>query len=86
MKKIYVLIEKENAEVISASKTRRALEELMCDMFMADYQQEMQDAADSHWINVENPSDECRLYAKETWDFMMRNYKRDYEIERVNLI
>ena len=86
MRKIYCLINTESGYNIAASKTRRALEELMCDMFMEDYQEEMQNAADSHWINVENPSEDCRLYAKETWDFLMRNYKRTYKIERVELI
>ena len=86
MRKVYCLIDIESGFNIAASKTRRALEEFMCDMFMEDYQQEMQNAADAHWINVENPTAECRIYAKETWDFLMRNYNRNYKIERVNLI
>ena len=86
MNKIYCLINKENGYNVAASKTRRALEELMCDMFMEDFRAEMQEAANAHWINMENPSGECKQYARETWDMILRFYDRTYEIERVKIV
>ena len=48
MKKVYSLVDKHFGEVIASSKTRVALEEIMCDDFMEAYWQEMQDAANSN--------------------------------------
>ena len=86
MKKIYSYIDKHQGIVIASSKTRRALEEIMCDDFMDAYRQEMQDAVDSHWINVKNPSEDCRQYARDTWDSLIRWYDSVYTIQRSNLI
>ena len=86
MKKIYSYIDKYSGEIIASSKTRRALEEMMCDDFMDAYQHEMQDAADSHWIDVENPSEDCRQYACDTWNSLIKWYNAVYTIQRSNLI
>lgn len=86
MNKVYCLINTNGGFNIAASKTRRALEEKMCDMFMEDYQKEMQEAADTHWINVENPTDDCRQYARDTWNMLINYYKNYYDIERVEMI
>ena len=75
MNKVYCLINTNGGFNIAASKTRRTLEEKMCDMFMEDYQREMQEAADTHWINVENPT-----------DMLINYYKNYYDIERVEMI
>lgn len=86
MNKVYCLVNKDTGYNIVASKTRRALEELMCDMFMNHFQEAMQEAADAHWINVENPSTDCHQFAQDTWDMVMRYYKKYIEIERVEMI
>ena len=86
MNKIYCLINKENGYNIAASKTRRALEELMCDMFMEDFRRDMQEAVDCHWINMDTPSENCRQYARDTWDMVIRFYDRTYKIEKVKII
>lgn len=86
MKKIYSYIDKHYGKVIASSKTRGALEEMMCDDFMEAYQLEMQEAADTHWINPMNPTEDCRQYAQDIWDGIMRWYKEVYDIQRSNLI
>ena len=86
MKKIYSYIDKHNGEIIASSKTRIVLEEMMCDDFMETYRNEMQDAVDSAWIAPLNPSEDCKQYAKDTWDMIMHWYKEVYDIQRSNLI
>ena len=83
MKKIYCLVNKHSGNIIMASKTRSPLEEEWCDMFMNDYWCEMRDAADSHWINVEDPSEDCHEYARECWDRLMSWHKEVFEIQKV---
>ena len=86
MKKVYSYIDKHNGEIIASSKTRVALEEMMCDDFMEAYQSEMQQAADANWINPLDPTNDCRQYARDTWNMIMRWYKSVYNIQRSNLI
>ena len=86
MKKVYSLVDKHFGEVIASSKTRVALEEMMCDAFMESYWQEMQDAADQHWINVKDPSNDCRQFAQDVWNSLMTWYKSVYDIQRSELI
>ncbi len=86
MKKIYSYIDKHNGEIIASSKTRVALEEMMCDDFMEAYCQEMQDAADAAWINPLNPTKDCRQFARNTWNMVISWYKEVYDIQRSNLI
>ena len=86
MKKVYSLVDKHFGEVIASSKTRVALEEIMCDDFMEAYWQEMQDAANSNQINPLSPTEDCRQFARDTWDMILRWYKEVYDIQRSNLI
>lgn len=86
MNKVYCLINTDASFNIAASKTRCALEELMCDMFMQDFQNEMQDAVDAHWINIKNPTKEECQYAKDIWDMLLNRYERNYQIERVKIV
>ena len=86
MSKVYCYIDKHSGEVIASSKTRRALEEMMCDDFMDAFWLEMNDAVESHWIDPLNPTHACRQYARDTWDMIMRWYKEVYDIQRSNLI
>ena len=37
MKKVYSYIDKHNGKIIASSKTRKALEEMMCDDFMDEF-------------------------------------------------
>lgn len=86
MKKVYSYIDKHNGEIIASSKTRRALEEMMCDDFMDEFWWEMNLAVESHWINPSSPTEDCRQYARDTWDMIMRWYKEVYDIQRSNLV
>ena len=86
MKKVYSYIDKHNGEIIASSKTRRALEEMMCDDFMDVFWYEMNEAVESHWIDPLNPTNDCRQYARDTWNTMMHWYKEVYDIQRSNLV
>lgn len=86
MKKVYSYIDKHNGEILASSKTRRVLEEMMCDDFMYAFWWEMNLAVESHWINPSNPTEDCRQYARDTWDMIMRWYKEVYDIQRSNLV
>ena len=86
MKKVYSYINKHDGEIIASSKTRVALEEMMCDDFIDTYHQEMQDAADSNWIDPLNPTENCKVFARDTWNMIMRWYKEVYDIQRSELI
>lgn len=83
MKKMYCLVDRDFGEVIMASTTRRPLEEELCDMFMDTFQAEMQEAADNHWINVEEPSRDCRVFANDCWNHIMSWFKEIYDIQKV---
>ena len=85
MKKVYCLVDKHFGKVIAASKKREALEEECCDIFFENFWQDMTEAADSHWINVENPSEDCREFARDCWDRIMIWNKEVYEIQKVYL-
>ena len=86
MKEIYSYIDKHFGEIIASSNTLSTLEEMMCDDFMEAYCHEMQVAADAGWINPLNPTEDCRQFAKDAWDIVMRWYKETYDIQRSNLI
>ena len=83
MKKIYCLVDVENGEVVAAAKTRRPLEEQLLDIFMEDFRSEMQEAADAHWIDVINPTLDCHIYARQTWNRVLRWNKEMYNIQKV---
>lgn len=84
--KIYVLINIDCAEALCASYDRNELEAIMCDMFMEDFQGEMQQALDSHWINMENPDYESCVFKNDTWDCLIRYYKAYYDIQEVSIL
>ena len=56
MKKVYSYIDKHNGEIIASSKTRVALEEMICDDFMEAFWWEMNEAVEAHWIDPLNPT------------------------------
>ena len=86
MKKVYNLINKHDGYVLYSSKTKSILQEILLDMFMESFQYDMQEAADSHWINPIEPSEDCRQYARDTWDSLMKWYNLCYDIQKVQLI
>ena len=83
MKKIYCLINTEDSEVIAVAKTRRPLEEQLLDIFMEDFRCEMQTAADAKWIDVLEPTSDCRIFAQDTWNMVLRWNKTMYKIQKV---
>ena len=86
MKKVYVLYDRDGECILAASKTKRALHEFECDMFMNEYRMDMQQAVDEHWINMENPSEEDRAFARDTWNSIMTYFKQYIFIQKVELI
>ena len=86
MKKIYCLVYTHDGEVIYASKSKHFLEEVLMDDFMDCYRQEMQEAVDNHWINMNNITQEDREYAAQIWDSLMRWVNSTYKIQKVEII
>ena len=86
MKKIYSLIDQHTGTIIVSSYTQDILEEIMCDDFMECYQYEMQSAADNHFIDPINPTEDCRVFAQDTWNSILRWYKEVYDIQENILI
>ena len=86
MKKIYSLVDKHSGTILYSAKTRKILEEIMCDDFLEDYQYEMQMATDAHFINPINPTEDCRQYARQTWNLVLNWHKEVYDIQRSNII
>ena len=86
MKKVYSLVDTDSGCIIASSKTRRALEELMCDMFMLDFQDECQDAVNSHWINMDTPNRDTIQFIQDTWQCLSNYYNNYIKIERSELI
>ena len=86
MKKVYSYIDKHNGEIIASSKTRVALEEMICDDFMEAFWWEMNEAVEAHWIDPLNPTEDCKQFARDTWDMIMRWYKEVYDIQRSKMI
>ena len=86
MKKVYSYIDCQDGHIIASSKTRATLEEMMCDDFMEVFRWEMQEAADAHWIDVQNPTKDCRQYARDTWNTIMRWYKESYDIQKSRMV
>lgn len=59
---------------------------MMCDDFMDTFWWEMNEAVEAHWIDPLNPTDDCRQFAQDTWDMIMRWYKEVYDIQRSKMI
>ena len=55
-------------------------------MFMETFRDECQEAVDEHWINLEDPTEEDRLFIRQSWNSILSYYKKYFHIERVNLI
>lgn len=86
MKKIYVLQNTDNGCIFAASKTKTNLKEEMCDMFMENFKDECQEAVDEHWINLEEPTEEDRIFLRQTWNSLLSYYNQYIHIERINVI
>ena len=86
IKKVYVLYNSDGNFIVAASKTKAALKEKLCDMFMEDYRSDCQDAVDEHWIDPKNPSEDDRIFLKQTWDSILNYYNNYYLIEKVEMI
>lgn len=85
MKKVYVLIDIDSSIIFAASKTKTALKQKLCDMFMEDFRAECQQAVDEHWIDPQNPSEDDRIFVQQTWDSLMTYYD-NIRIEKVMMI
>ena len=87
MEKIYHrIVDEEFPDVIWSSTDKGLLEEIMCDMFMENFRDECQEAVDEHWINLEEPTEEDRIFLRQTWNSLLSYYNQYIHIERINVI
>ena len=87
MEKIYHLVnDEEFPDVIYISPDRGLLEEIMCDMFMEDFQEECQAAVDEHFIDMEGKDKDTPVMLKESWNRLITWYNEYLEIQETILI
>lgn len=83
--KVYSLIDS-FGDVLYISADKGLIEEIMCDMFMEEFQEECQAAADEHFINMEEKNKDTITILKENWDRLVRWYIREWRIKETILI
>jgi hypothetical protein len=86
MKKIYCLVDTHSGYIAYASKSKTLIQELLMDEFMEFYRSEMQEAVDNHWINMEDPSEEDRVFARQTWNSNLNWVNSISKIQKVEII
>ena len=84
--KIYSLVCTHFGEVIYTSSEREILQEIMCDMFLEEFQEECQAAADEHFINMEGKDKDTPAILKENWDRLITWYNECWKIQETILI
>ena len=68
------------------SSEREILQEIMCDMFLEDFQEECQIMVDYHFINMEEPDEHTYTMIQEFWDKLITWYNEHWEIQETILI
>lgn len=86
MKKFYCLVDAHEGDILCASKSKRFLEELQMDIFMEWFRNDMQEAVDEHWIDMEHIMPEDRKYAQDLWDSIMQYSKSVFKIQKVEIL
>lgn len=86
IKKVYCYIDKHFGEVIAISADRTVIEEMMVDDFIEAYNNEMQNAVDEHYIDVENPGKDSIIFAQETWDSIMSWFLDIFTLQEVEIV
>ena len=84
--KIYSLVYTDFGEVMYTSSEKEILQEIMCDMFMEDFQEECQAAVDEHFIDMEGKDKDTPVMLKESWDRLITWYNEYLEIQETILI
>ena len=82
--KVYSLID--SFGDILTSTDKGLLEEIMCDIFMEEFQEECQAAVDEHFINMEGQDKYTPAVLKENWDRLVKWYIQEWRIQETILI
>ena len=83
--KVYSLINS-FGDVLYTSADKGLLEEIMCDMFMEEFQEECQAAVDEHFIDMEEKDKDTPIMLKENWDRLVKWYIQEWRIQETILI
>ena len=83
--KVYSLIDS-FGDILYTSTDKRLLEEIMCDMFMEEFQEECQAAVDEHFIDMEEKDKDTPIMLKENWDRLVKWYIQEWRIQETILI
>ena len=83
--KVYSLIDS-FGDVLYTSVNKGILQEIMCDMFMEEFQEECQAAADEHFINMDGKDKDTHTVLKENWDRLIKWYIQEWRIQETILI
>ena len=83
---IFCHIDRHFGYVIDASRDLSLIQEFVMDDFFELYQAEMQKYADEHFINVEEPSEQCRTLARQTWRSMMNYWNEAVTIQPIEIV
>ena len=59
---------------------------MMVDDFIEAYNSEMQNAADEHYIDVEDPGKDSIIFAQETWNSIMSWFLDVFTLQEVEII
>ena len=83
--KVYSLIDS-FGDVLYTSVNEGILQEIMCDMFMEEFQEECQAAADEHFIDMKGKDKDTPVILKENWDRLIKWYIQEWRIQETILI
>ena len=84
--KIYSLVDSFFGDVLYTSTDKGLIQEIMCDMFLEEFQEECQAAVDEHFIDMEGKDKDTPDMLKERWDSLITWYNECWEIQETILI
>lgn len=82
--KVYSLVD--SFGVLYTSTDKGLIQEIMCDMFLEEFQEECQAAVDEHFINMEGKDKDTPVILKENWDRLITWYNEHWKIQETILI
>ena len=83
--KVYSLIDS-FGDVLYISVNKGIPQEIMCDIFLEEFQEECQAASDEHFIDMEGKDKDTPAVLKENWDRLITWYNECWEIQETILI